>query len=81
MPDEGIWEVRGPRQHFVYSKVMAWVALDRAIGLARELELPAPLERWHALRREIRARVDAEGVDPRTGAFVQAFGSSALDAS
>jgi len=81
LPDDGIWEVRGPRQHFVYSKVMAWVAVDRAIRLARALGLSAPLERWLALRREIRARIDADGVDPGTGAFVQAFGSSALDAS
>ncbi|MBV9547763.1 MAG: glycoside hydrolase family 15 protein [Chloroflexi bacterium] len=80
-PDEGIWEVRGPRQHFVYSKVMAWVAVDRAIRLARELQLPGPIEQWQALRAAIRQRIDAEGVDPGTGAFVQAFGSSALDAS
>ncbi|MBV9174284.1 MAG: glycoside hydrolase family 15 protein, partial [Chloroflexi bacterium] len=79
--DEGIWEVRGPRQHFVYSKVMAWVAVDRAIRLARELQLPGPIEQWQALRATIRQRIDAEGVDPGTGAFVQAFGSSALDAS
>jgi GH15 family glucan-1,4-alpha-glucosidase len=81
LPDNGIWEVRGPRQHFVYSKVMAWVAVDRAIRLARDLGLSAPFERWRTLRREIRARVDAEGVDPLTGAFVQSLGSSALDAS
>jgi GH15 family glucan-1,4-alpha-glucosidase len=81
LPDDGIWEVRGPPQHFVYSKVMAWVAVDRAIRLARALGLSAPLERWLAVRREIRARIDADGVDPATGAFVQAFGSSALDAS
>jgi GH15 family glucan-1,4-alpha-glucosidase len=81
LPDNGIWEVRGPRQHFVYSKVMAWVAVDRAIRLARDLGLSAPFERWRTLRRAIRARVDAEGVDPLTGAFVQSLGSSALDAS
>jgi alpha,alpha-trehalase len=81
LPDNGIWEVRGPPQHFVYSKVMAWVAVDRAIRLARDLGLSAPFERWRTLRREIRARVDAEGVDPKTGAFVQSLGSSALDAS
>src|SRR5919201_897566 len=80
-PDDGIWEVRGPRQHFVYSKVMAWVALDRAIRLARRLGLPAPRARWTSVRDEIRRRVEAEGVDPSSGAFVQAFGSSALDAS
>lgn len=80
-PDDGLWEVRGGRQHFVYSKVMAWVAIDRAIRLAQSLSMPAPLERWKSLRDRIRRRVETEGVDPATGAFVQAFGSSALDAS
>jgi GH15 family glucan-1,4-alpha-glucosidase len=80
-PDDGIWEVRGDRRHFVYSKVMAWVAVDRGLRLARRLGLPCPQERWKALRRAIRARIDAEGVDPHTGAFVQSFGDSALDAS
>ncbi len=80
-PDEGIWEIRGPRQHFVYSKVMAWVAVDRAIRLARSLELNAPLDHWRALRDQMRQRIESEGVDPATGAFVQAFGSQELDAS
>jgi len=80
-PDDGIWEMRGPRQHFVYSKVMAWVAVDRAIRLARELQLDAPIDRWRNLRREIRGEVERHGTDPATGAFVQAFGSSAIDAS
>jgi GH15 family glucan-1,4-alpha-glucosidase len=80
-PDEGIWEVRGEPQHFVYSKVMAWVAVDRAIRLARRLAMPCPLERWEALRRTIRERIEGEGVDPESGAFVQAFGGTAVDAS
>lgn len=80
-PDEGIWEVRGGRRHFVSSKVMAWVAVDRAIRLARARGLPADLERWCALRSEIRRRVETEGVDAATGAFVRSFGSQALDAS
>ena len=80
-PDDGIWEVRGPRRHFVYSKVMAWVAVDRAIRLARRLERPCPLERWKSLRRSMRARIESEGVDAASGAFVQAFGSTAVDAS
>jgi GH15 family glucan-1,4-alpha-glucosidase len=80
-PDEGIWEVRGGRRQFVSSKVMAWVAVDRAIRLARARGLPADLERWVALRRAIRRRVERAGVDPATGAFTQAFGSRALDAS
>jgi GH15 family glucan-1,4-alpha-glucosidase len=73
--------MRGPRQHFVYSKVMAWVAVDRAIRLARELQLEAPIDRWRNLRRAIRGEVERHGTDPATGAFVQAFGSSAIDAS
>jgi alpha,alpha-trehalase len=80
-PDEGIWEVRGGPRHFVASKVMAWVAADRAIRLARTLGLPADLDRWAALWRAIRRRVEQAGVDPATGAFTQAFGSRALDAS
>jgi GH15 family glucan-1,4-alpha-glucosidase len=81
LPDDGIWEVRGGRRHFVSSKVMAWVAVDRAIRLARARGLPADLASWKTLRAEIRRRVETEGVDPATGAFVQSFGSSALDAS
>ncbi len=81
LPDEGIWEVRGGRRHFVSSKVMAWVAVDRAIRLARARGLSADLGRWRALRAEIRQRVEADGVDPATGAFVQSFGNKALDAS
>ncbi len=81
LPDEGIWEVRGGARHFVSSKVMAWVAVDRAIRLARARRLPADLDRSTALRSEIRRSVEAEGVDAAAGAFVQSFGSSALDAS
>jgi GH15 family glucan-1,4-alpha-glucosidase len=80
-PDDGIWEVRGGHRHFVASKVMAWVAVDRAIRLARALGLPADLDRWTALRRAIRRRVEQAGVDPATGAFTQAFGGRALDAA
>jgi alpha,alpha-trehalase len=80
-PDDGIWEVRGGRRHFVSSKVMAWVAVDRAIRLARAHSLPADLDRWTALRRAIRRRVEQAGVDPATGAFTQAIGSPALDAA
>jgi alpha,alpha-trehalase len=80
-PDDGIWEVRGGRRHFVASKVMAWVAVDRAIRLARGLGLPADLDRWPALARAIRRQVEQAGVDPASGAFTQAFGSRALDAA
>jgi GH15 family glucan-1,4-alpha-glucosidase len=80
-PDEGIWEVRGGRRHFVYSKVMAWVAVDRALKLAKSLGLPADSEHWTALRDQIKGRIESEGVNPATGAFVQSFGSTAMDAS
>jgi alpha,alpha-trehalase len=80
-PDEGIWEVRGGRRHFVSSKVMAWVAVDRAIRLARARSLPADLDRWSALRAAIRRRVERDGVDPASGALTQSLGDPALDAS
>jgi GH15 family glucan-1,4-alpha-glucosidase len=81
LPDQGIWEVRGPPRHFVSSKVMAWVALDRAIKDAEQFRLPAPLSRWRALRAEIRREVLAAGYDSDRATFTQAYGSKALDAS
>ena len=80
-PDDGIWEVRGGRQHFVHSKVMAWVAFDRAIKSAEEFGLEAPLDAWRATRHRIHAQVCDRGFDARRNTFVQAYGSSALDAS
>ena len=80
-PDEGIWEVRGGRQHFTHSKVMAWVALDRAIKGAEQFGMQAPLERWRAVRARIHGEVCARGFDAKRNSFVQAFGSTALDAS
>ena len=80
-PDDGIWETRGARQHFVFSKVMCWVTLDRAIKAARALGLPADLERWRRVRATIREDVLTRGYDSERGAFVQAYGSRALDAS
>jgi GH15 family glucan-1,4-alpha-glucosidase len=80
-PDEGIWEVRGPRQHFVHSKVMAWVAFDRAIRSVEELGGSGPVERWRPIRDAIHAEVCEHGFDPELGSFVQAYGSKALDAS
>jgi GH15 family glucan-1,4-alpha-glucosidase len=80
-PDEGIWEVRGGRRQFVYSKVMAWVAVDRGVKLATARRLPADIQRWTVLRDQIRRRIESEGVDPATGAFVQSLGSTAMDAS
>jgi GH15 family glucan-1,4-alpha-glucosidase len=80
-PDEGIWEVRGGPQHFTHSKVMAWVAVDRALKSAEQFGLKAPTERWRALRDAIHADVCRHGYDASLGSFVQAYGSRQLDAS
>ena len=80
-PDEGIWEVRGGRQHFVYSKVMCWVAFDRALRLAEKRSLPADRAAWLRIRDAIYEEVMTRGWDPGRRAFVQAYGSPALDAS
>jgi GH15 family glucan-1,4-alpha-glucosidase len=80
-PDEGIWEVRGKRQHFTHSKVMAWVALDRAIKSAKRFHLEAPVEQWCAVRETIHERVCRDGFDPELNSFVQSFGTKLLDAS
>jgi GH15 family glucan-1,4-alpha-glucosidase len=79
-PDEGIWEVRGPRQHFVYSKVMAWVAFDRAVTAVKK-GLSGPAERWQAIRDQIHQEVCEKGYDAEHGAFMQYYGSSQLDAA
>jgi GH15 family glucan-1,4-alpha-glucosidase len=80
-PDEGIWEVRGPRRHFTHSKMMAWVAADRAVKLMEKFGNAGPADRWKKLREEIRADVLARGFNPRRNAFVQDYGSDLLDAS
>jgi GH15 family glucan-1,4-alpha-glucosidase len=80
-PDEGIWEVRGPRRHFVHSKVMAWVAVDRAVRGLEESGLPGPLGRWVALREEIHREVCDRGYDAARGTFTQYYGSRELDAA
>jgi GH15 family glucan-1,4-alpha-glucosidase len=80
-PDDGIWESRGPRRHYTYSKVMAWVVFDRAIKLAEQYELDAPLERWRAIRDEIHAEVCEQGYDRERRTFTQYYGSQELDAS
>jgi len=80
-PDEGIWEVRGPRRHFTHSKVMAWVALDRAVKGIEQLGLAGPAARWRALRDTIHAEVCRRGFDPGRNAFVQYYGAPELDAS
>ena len=80
-PDEGIWETRGGRQHFVFSKVMCWVALDRAIRAATELGLPGDVECWRKVRDEILSEIMAKGYSQERGAFVQSYGSEILDAA
>jgi GH15 family glucan-1,4-alpha-glucosidase len=80
-PDEGIWEVRGGNRQFTYSKVMAWVAFDRAIKSAEEFKLDGPLEHWRAVAAEIHADVCRRGFDGELGSFVQCYGGSELDAS
>ncbi len=80
-PDEGLWEVRGPRRHFTHSKIMAWVAFDRAIKDAEEEKLDAPLEDWRRLRDTIHAQVCEKGFDARINSFVQAYDTQLLDAS
>ena len=79
--DEGIWEVRGGPQHFTYSKVMAWVAFDRAIKTVEEFGLPGPVDRWRKLRDTIHDEVCEKGWNEKIGAFTQSYGSDKLDAS
>jgi GH15 family glucan-1,4-alpha-glucosidase len=81
LPDQGIWEIRGLPQHFTYSKVMAWVAFDRAIRSAETFGLEGPLDEWRALRDTICDEVCERGFDKKLGTFVQAYGSDQLDAN
>jgi GH15 family glucan-1,4-alpha-glucosidase len=80
-PDEGIWEVRGPRRHFTHSKVMAWVAFDRAIAMAERVDADAPLDGWKHIRQEIHDEVCREGYDAERRTFTQYYGSKELDAA
>jgi len=80
-PDEGIWEVRGGRQHFVHSKVMAWVSFDRAAHELSARTFNDSTVRWRALADEVHAEVCQRGFDPELGSFVQAYGSKRIDAS
>jgi len=80
-PDQSIWEVRGEPQHFTHSKVMAWVAFDRAIKSAEMFGLEGPTDHWRELREKIHADVCAKAFDPELNAFVQSYGSKLADAS
>jgi GH15 family glucan-1,4-alpha-glucosidase len=80
-PDHGIWEMRGKPQHFTYSKMMAWVAFDRAVLLAEKLKYEAPVEKWKAIRDEIHREICAKAFDHKKNSFTQAYGSDQLDAA
>ncbi|HEX9356728.1 MAG TPA: glycoside hydrolase family 15 protein [Streptosporangiaceae bacterium] len=80
-PDEGIWEVRSGRRHFTHSKVMAWVAIDRAVRAVERSGLDGPVEHWRKLRSQMHAEVCQRGLDPGRGCFVRAYGSAEVDAS
>ncbi|WP_448207097.1 glycoside hydrolase family 15 protein [Azospirillum sp. sgz302134] len=80
-PDEGIWETRGGRRHFTFSKIMAWAAIDRAVKSVEQFGMDGPVERWKALRRHIHQDVCANGYDSDVGGFVQFYGGKEPDAS
>jgi GH15 family glucan-1,4-alpha-glucosidase len=81
LPDEGIWETRGGKQQFTYSKMMAWVAFDRAVLLAEQRQYEAPLEKWKTIRETLHSEICANAFNKRKNSFVQAYGSTQLDAS
>jgi GH15 family glucan-1,4-alpha-glucosidase len=81
LPDYGIWEVRGPPRHFTYSKIMAWVAFDRAVKDAERYKLDGPVQEWRALRDRIHTQVCEQGYNTKLGSFVQSYGSEQVDAS
>jgi GH15 family glucan-1,4-alpha-glucosidase len=80
-PDEGIWEVRGPRRHFTHSKVMAWVAADRMVKTVSHFKLDGPVDRWRALRDKIHEETCRQGFNPELNSFTQYFDGTELDAS
>ena len=79
-PDDGMWEARGPRRHYTQSKVMAWLAFDRAIALSKHFKLEGPLRRWEQIRAQIRDEILERAYDPQRKTFTQSYGSTALDA-
>jgi GH15 family glucan-1,4-alpha-glucosidase len=80
-PDEGIWEVRGPRRHFTHSKVLAWVGFDRAVQAVERFGRPGPVDRWRQVRKDIHEEVLREGFNVELNSFTQSYGSTELDAS
>jgi GH15 family glucan-1,4-alpha-glucosidase len=81
LPDDGIWEARGPQRHYTHSKVMAWVVFDRAVRIAERFDLEGPVDRWKEIRDEIHAEVCEKGYDAERNTFTQYYGSSELDAA
>jgi GH15 family glucan-1,4-alpha-glucosidase len=80
-PDQGLWEMRGEPQHFVHSKVMAWVGFDRAVRMVEDFGVDGPVDRWRSLRDDVHAEVCAKGFDADRNTFTQAYGSTSLDAA
>ncbi|MBA2415083.1 MAG: glycoside hydrolase family 15 protein, partial [Geodermatophilaceae bacterium] len=80
-PDNGLWEIRGPRQQFVHSKVLAWVAADRMVRTVESSRLEGPVDRWRAMRADIHREVCAKGYDVERNSFTQYYGSRGLDAA
>jgi GH15 family glucan-1,4-alpha-glucosidase len=80
-PDSGLWEVRGPARHFVYSKVMCWLAFDRMVASAEDFSLDGPIDDWRRARDEIHADICENGFDPVSNSFVQYYGASVVDAA
>jgi GH15 family glucan-1,4-alpha-glucosidase len=80
-PDHGLWEVRGPRRHFTHSRVMVWVAFDRAVRAVEEFDLAGPVDRWRDLRDQVREEVLDKAFDAERNTFTQSYGSSAVDAA
>jgi GH15 family glucan-1,4-alpha-glucosidase len=80
-PDQGIWEIRGQAREFTHSRAMVWAAFDRAIRGVEEFGLSGPVERWRALRDEVRDEIESHGVDPARGCYTQYFGGTEVDAA
>ncbi len=80
-PDHGLWEVRGDPRHFTHSRLMAWVAFDRAVKCVEQWTFDGPVDRWRERRQDIRTEIEQRGFDPDRNTFTQSYGSSALDAS
>src|SRR6185503_5303919 len=80
-PDQGIWETRGGPQQFTYSKLMAWVAFDRAVLIAEQLQYESPVKKWTQLRQQVHDQICEKGFNKKKNSFVQVYGGDELDAS